>query len=1091
MKENNIKKVLLLGSGALKIGEAGEFDYSGSQALKALKEEGIHTVLINPNIATVQTSEGVADQIYFLPVTPYFVEKVIQKERPDGIMLAFGGQTALNCGVSLYKEGIFEKYGVKVLGTPVQAIIDTEDREIFVRKLNEIDVKTIKSEAVENAADARRAAAELGYPVIIRAAYALGGLGSGFCDNEEELNVLVEKAFAFSPQVLVEKSLRGWKEVEYEVVRDRFDNCITVCNMENFDPLGIHTGESIVIAPSQTLSNTDYHKLRELAIRIIRHIGIVGECNVQYAYDPNSEDYRVIEVNARLSRSSALASKATGYPLAFVAAKLGLGYGLFDLKNSVTKTTSAFFEPALDYVVCKIPRWDLGKFHGVDKELGSSMKSVGEVMAIGRTFEEAIQKGLRMIGQGMHGFVENKELVIPDIDKALREPTDKRIFVISKAFRAGYTVDQVHELTKIDKWFLEKLMNIMNTSKELQQLGNKHAQAFSSDKSLRSVESDASGRELLRKAKIQGFSDFQISRALGLEQYMESEKGSLAVRAFRKNTGLLPVVKQIDTLAAEYPAQTNYLYLTYNGTANDVHYLGDRKSIVVLGSGAYRIGSSVEFDWCGVQALNTIRKEGYRSVMINYNPETVSTDYDMCDRLYFDELTFERVMDIIELENPHGVIVSTGGQIPNNLAIRLDEQRVPILGTSAKSIDNAEDRDKFSAMLDRIGVDQPEWSALTSMEDINAFVAKVGFPVLVRPSYVLSGAAMNVCSNKEELERFLQLAANVSKKHPVVVSQFIEHAKEVEMDAVARNGEIIAYAISEHIEFAGVHSGDATIQFPPQKLYVETVRRIKRISREIARELNISGPFNIQYLARENDIKVIECNLRASRSFPFVSKVLKINFIELATKVMLGIPVEKPDKNLFDLDYVGIKASQFSFNRLQKADPVLGVDMASTGEVGCIGSDTSCAILKAMLSVGYRIPQKNILLSTGTPKQKVEMLSAARLLQQKGYKLFATGGSSNFLTENGVENTRVYWPSEENQQPQALDMLRNKDIDMVVNIPKNLTAGELSNGYKIRRAAIDLNIPLITNARLASAFINAFCTMSVYDIAIKSWEEYK
>lgn len=1091
MKENNIKKVLLLGSGALKIGEAGEFDYSGSQALKALKEEGIHTVLINPNIATVQTSEGVADQIYFLPVTPYFVEKVIQKERPDGIMLAFGGQTALNCGVSLYKEGIFEKYGVKVLGTPVQAIIDTEDREIFVRKLNEIDVKTIKSEAVENAADARRAAAELGYPVIIRAAYALGGLGSGFCDNEEELNVLVEKAFAFSPQVLVEKSLRGWKEVEYEVVRDRFDNCITVCNMENFDPLGIHTGESIVIAPSQTLSNTDYHKLRELAIRIIRHIGIVGECNVQYAYDPNSEDYRVIEVNARLSRSSALASKATGYPLAFVAAKLGLGYGLFDLKNSVTKTTSAFFEPALDYVVCKIPRWDLGKFHGVDKELGSSMKSVGEVMAIGRTFEEAIQKGLRMIGQGMHGFVENKEHVIPDIDKALREPTDKRIFVISKAFRAGYTVDQVHELTKIDKWFLEKLMNIMNTSKELQQLGNKHAQAFSSDKSLRSVESDASGRELLRKAKIQGFSDFQISRALGLEQYMESEKGSLAVRAFRKNTGLLPVVKQIDTLAAEYPAQTNYLYLTYNGTANDVHYLGDRKSIVVLGSGAYRIGSSVEFDWCGVQALNTIRKEGYRSVMINYNPETVSTDYDMCDRLYFDELTFERVMDIIELENPHGVIVSTGGQIPNNLAIRLDEQRVPILGTSAKSIDNAEDRDKFSAMLDRIGVDQPEWSALTSMEDINAFVAKVGFPVLVRPSYVLSGAAMNVCSNKEELERFLQLAANVSKKHPVVVSQFIEHAKEVEMDAVARNGEIIAYAISEHIEFAGVHSGDATIQFPPQKLYVETVRRIKRISREIARELNISGPFNIQYLARENDIKVIECNLRASRSFPFVSKVLKINFIELATKVMLGIPVEKPDKNLFDLDYVGIKASQFSFNRLQKADPVLGVDMASTGEVGCIGSDTSCAILKAMLSVGYRIPQKNILLSTGTPKQKVEMLSAARLLQQKGYKLFATGGSSNFLTENGVENTRVYWPSEENQQPQALDMLRNKDIDMVVNIPKNLTAGELSNGYKIRRAAIDLNIPLITNARLASAFINAFCTMSVDDIAIKSWEEYK
>lgn len=1077
MKENNIKKVLLLGSGALKIGEAGEFDYSGSQALKALKEEGIYTVLINPNIATVQTSEGVADQIYFLPVTPYFVEKVIEKERPDGVMLAFGGQTALNCGVALYKDGVFEKYGVKVLGTPVQAIIDTEDREIFVHKLNEINVKTIKSEAVENAIDARRAAAELGYPVIVRAAYALGGLGSGFCDNEEELNVLVEKAFSFSPQVLVEKSLRGWKEVEYEVVRDRFDNCITVCNMENFDPLGIHTGESIVIAPSQTLSNSDYHKLRELAIRIIRHIGIVGECNVQYAYDPESEDYRVIEVNARLSRSSALASKATGYPLAFVAAKLGLGYGLFDLKNSVTKTTSAFFEPALDYVVCKIPRWDLGKFHGVDKELGSSMKSVGEVMAIGRTFEEAIQKGLRMIGQGMHGFVENKELVISDIDKALREPTDKRIFVISKAFRAGYTVDQVHELTKIDKWFLEKLMNIMNTSKELKQWSKNHKQI--ADLPL----------ELLKKAKVQGFSDFQVARAIGYEGDMED--GILYVRNHRKSVGIVPVVKQIDTLAAEYPAQTNYLYLTYSGIANDVHYLGDRKSIVVLGSGAYRIGSSVEFDWCGVQALNTIRKEGYRSVMINYNPETVSTDYDMCDRLYFDELTFERVMDILELENPHGVIVSTGGQIPNNLALRLDAQKVPILGTSAKSIDNAEDREKFSAMLDRIGVDQPRWRELTSMDDINEFVEEVGFPVLVRPSYVLSGAAMNVCSNQEELERFLQLAANVSKKHPVVVSQFIEHAKEVEMDAVAQNGEIVAYAISEHIEFAGVHSGDATIQFPPQKLYVETVRRIKRISREIARELNISGPFNIQYLARENDIKVIECNLRASRSFPFVSKVLKINLIELATKVMLGLPVEKPNKNLFELDYVGIKASQFSFNRLQKADPVLGVDMASTGEVGCIGSDTSCAVLKSMLSVGYRIPKKNILLSTGTPKQKVEMLSAARLLQQKGYKLFATGGTSKFLTENGVENTQVYWPSETNQQPQALDMLHKKEIDMVVNIPKNLTAGELSNGYKIRRAAIDLNVPLITNARLASAFINAFCTMTLDDLAIKSWAEYK
>ena len=1075
MKEN-IKKVLLLGSGALKIGEAGEFDYSGSQALKALKEEGIETILINPNIATVQTSEGVADKIYFLPVTPYFVEKVIDKERPDGVLLSFGGQTALNCGVALYKAGVFEKYNTRVLGTPVQAIMDTEDRELFVQKLDEINVKTIKSEAVENIEDARRAAKELGYPVIIRAAYALGGLGSGFCDNEEELNVLAEKAFSFSPQVLVEKSLKGWKEVEYEVVRDRFDNCITVCNMENFDPLGIHTGESIVIAPSQTLTNSEYHKLRELAIRIIRHIGIVGECNVQYAFDPESEDYRVIEVNARLSRSSALASKATGYPLAFVAAKLGLGYGLFDLKNSVTKTTSAFFEPALDYCVCKIPRWDLGKFHGVDRELGSSMKSVGEVMAIGRTFEEAIQKGLRMIGQGMHGFVENKELVIEDIDKALREPTDKRIFVISKAMRAGYTVDQIHDLTKIDKWFLDKLMNIMQTSKELHEWGNNHTQLSQLP------------NELLYKAKRQGFSDFQVARAIGYEGDMED--GILEIRNHRKSVGIVPVEKQIDTLAAEYPAQTNYLYLTYSGVANDVHYLGDHKSIVVLGSGAYRIGSSVEFDWCGVQALNTIRKEGYRSVMINYNPETVSTDYDMCDRLYFDELTFERVMDILDLENPHGVIVSTGGQIPNNLALRLDVQKVNILGTSAKSIDNAEDRDKFSAMLDRIGVDQPEWSALTSMEDINAFIEKVGFPVLVRPSYVLSGAAMNVCSNQEELERFLQLAANVSKKHPVVVSQFIEHAKEVEMDAVAQNGEIVAYAISEHIEFAGVHSGDATIQFPPQKLYVETVRRIKRISRQIAKELNISGPFNIQFLARENDIKVIECNLRASRSFPFVSKVLKINFIELATKVMLGLPVEKPEKNLFDLDYVGIKASQFSFNRLQKADPVLGVDMASTGEVGCIGDDTSCAVLKAMLSVGYRIPEKNVLMSTGTLKQKVDLLQAARALKAKGYNIFATGGSSKFLAENGVENTRVYWPSEEGQ-PQALEMLHKKEIDMVVNIPRDLTPTELENGYKIRRAAVDLNIPLVTNARLASAFINAFCSMSIDDIAIKSWDEYK
>ncbi len=1071
--KDKIEKVLILGSGALKIGEAGEFDYSGSQALKALREEGIQTVLINPNIATVQTSEGVADTIYFLPVTPFFVEKVIQKEKPQGILLAFGGQTALNCGVELYRAGLLEKYNVEVLGTPVQAIIDTEDRELFVNKLNEIDVKTIKSEAVENIVDARRAAKELGYPVIIRAAYALGGLGSGFCDNEEELNKLAEKAFSFSPQVLVEKSLKGWKEIEYEVVRDRFDNCITVCNMENFDPLGIHTGESIVIAPSQTLTNSEYHKLRELAIRIIRHIGIVGECNVQYAFDPESEDYRVIEVNARLSRSSALASKATGYPLAFVAAKLGLGYGLFDLNNSVTKTTPAFFEPALDYVVCKIPRWDLGKFRGVDRELGSSMKSVGEVMAIGRTFEEAIQKGLRMIGQGMHGFVENKELVIEDIDKALQEPTDKRVFVISEAFRAGYTIDQIHDLTKIDKWFLQKLMNIVNTAKELDSIDS--LEALSSD--------------LLRKAKVQGFSDFQIARAV-LKNGNDMEKAMLKVRAYRKSFNILPVVKQIDTLAAEYPAQTNYLYLTYSGIANDVHYLGDHRSIVVLGSGAYRIGSSVEFDWCGVNALNTIRKEGWRSVMINYNPETVSTDYDMCDRLYFDELTFERVLDILEMENPHGVIVSTGGQIPNNLAMRLDEQNINILGTSAKNIDNAEDRNKFSAMLDRIGVDQPAWRELTSMEDINDFVDEVGFPVLVRPSYVLSGAAMNVCSNQEELVRFLQLAANVSKKHPVVVSQFIEHAKEVEMDAVAENGEIIAYAISEHIEFAGVHSGDATIQFPPQKLYVETVRRIKRISKQIAKELNISGPFNIQYLAKDNDIKVIECNLRASRSFPFVSKVLKINFIELATKIMLGLPVEKPEKSLFDLDYVGIKASQFSFSRLQKADPVLGVDMASTGEVGCIGSDTSCAVLKSMLSVGYKIPKKNILLSTGTAKDKTDMLSSASLLVEKGYNLFATGGTHKFLEENGIPNTLVYWPSEEGT-PQALDLLHNKEIDMVVNIPKNLTPGELTNGYKIRRAAIDLNIPLITNPRLASEFITAFCSINLDDLQIKSWDEYK
>ena len=1074
MKNQNIKKVLLLGSGALKIGEAGEFDYSGSQALKALREEGIQTVLINPNIATVQTSEGVADQIYFLPVQPYFVERVIAKERPDGILLSFGGQTALNCGVELEESGVLEKYNVQVLGTPVSAIMDTEDRERFVEKLDEINVNTIKSEACENMEQALKAAQTLGYPVIVRAAYALGGLGSGFANNDDDLRKICEKAFSFSPQVLVEKSLKGWKEIEYEVVRDRYDNCITVCNMENFDPLGIHTGESIVIAPSQTLTNSEYHKLRELSIKIVRHIGIVGECNVQYAFDPYSEDYRVIEVNARLSRSSALASKATGYPLAFVAAKLGLGYGLFELKNSVTKTTSAFFEPALDYVVCKIPRWDLSKFRGVDKELGSSMKSVGEVMAIGRNFEEAIQKGLRMIGQGMHGFVENKELEIPDIDKALREPTDKRVFVISKAMHKGYSVDEIHELTKIDRWFLNKLKHIIDI-----------------DERLKKCNVNTLDKALLREAKVYGFTDFQVARAVNLEKEIGNmHKAMLVIRSLRKNYGILPVVKQIDTLAAEYPAQTNYLYVTYAGVKSDIDFASDHRSVIVLGSGAYRIGSSVEFDWCGVQALQTIRKQGYRSIMINYNPETVSTDYDMCDRLYFDELTFERVMDIIDMEQPYGVVVSTGGQIPNNLALYLDEQNVPILGTQAKDIDHAEDRAKFSQMLNELGINQPEWSALKSMDDIDEFVKRVGFPVLVRPSYVLSGAAMNVCSNDEELHRFLQLAANVSEDHPVVVSKFIEHAKEIDFDGVARNGEVMAYAISEHIEFAGVHSGDATLQLPPQKLYVETVRRIKRVCRKIAAALHINGPFNIQFMARENDILVIECNLRSSRSFPFVSKVLKLNFIELATKIMLGIPVEKPAKSLFDLDYVGIKASQFSFNRLQKADPVLGVDMSSTGEVGCLGDDTNQALLKAELAVGLRIPKQTVLLSTGGAKQKAEMLDAAKCLVNHGYELYATPGTSRYLTENGVTNTLVYWPSESDKQPQALQMLHEKKIDMVVNIPKDLTAGELTNGYKIRRAAIDLNVPLLTNSRLASAFINAFTTLSLDDIDIKAWGEY-
>ena len=1074
MEQNNIKKVLILGSGALKIGEAGEFDYSGSQALKALKEEKITTVLINPNIATVQTSDEFADKIYFLPVTPYFVEKVIEKERPDGILLSFGGQTALNCGVQLFQNKVLDKYNVKVLGTPVEAIMNTEDRELFIQQLDEIDVKTIKSEAVDNIDDAIRAAREVGYPVIVRAAYALGGLGSGFCDNEEELTSLVEKALSFSPQVLVEKSLKGWKEIEYEVVRDRYDNCITVCNMENFDPLGIHTGESIVVAPSQTLNNADYHKLRALAIKIIRHIGIVGECNVQYAYDPSSMDYRVIEVNARLSRSSALASKATGYPLAFVAAKLGLGYGLFDLKNSVTKVTSAFFEPALDYIVCKIPRWDLGKFHGVKREIGSSMKSVGEVMAIGRTFEEVIQKGLRMIGQGKHGFIENSPMRIANIENALKEPTDSRIFVIESAFRKGYDVDKIHELTKIDKWFLYKLRNLYQTATKLESLNN-----------IKDIPQD-----LLKLAKQQGFSDFQIAKAVLKQNLGNGHEANLKVRALRNEYGIKPVVKQIDTLAAEYPAQTNYLYMTYNGTTHDIAYENDGKSVVVVGSGAYRIGSSVEFDWCSVNALLTVKREGWRSVMINYNPETVSTDYDMCDRLYFDELTFERVMDIIDLETPHGTILSTGGQIPNNLAMKLDAQKVKILGTQAIEIDHAEDRHKFSAMLDELGIDQPAWRELTSMDDIHSFIEDVGYPVLVRPSYVLSGAAMNVCSNDEELERFLQLAANVSKEHPVVVSAFIQNAKEIEWDSVAQDGEIKLYAISEHIEFAGVHSGDATIQFPPQKLYVETIRRIKKISSKIAKALHISGPFNIQYLAKNNEIKVIECNLRASRSFPFVSKVSKINFIDLATKVMLGIPVEKPNSNVFDLDYVGIKASQFSFSRLQGADPVLGVDMSSTGEVGCLGESTSEALMTSMLSVGHRIPKKGVLLSTGSAKQKADLLESAHRLHKKGYQLYATAGTHRYLNDNGIPAILVHWPSEADKEPQALDLLHRKQIDFVVNIPKNLTSNELTNGYKIRRAAVDLNVPLITNARLASAYIRAFCDLTVDDIEIKSWDEY-
>jgi len=1073
MQKIPVSKVLVLGSGALKIGEAGEFDYSGSQALKALREENVYTVLINPNIATVQTTDGIADKIYFLPVTPYFVEKVIEKERPDGILLAFGGQTALNCGVALYQNKILEKYNVRVLGTPVQAIIDTEDREKFVERLNEIEVKTPRSVAVTNIDDALAAAKRLGFPVIVRAAYALGGQGSGFCSDEEELLRTVTRAFSYSPQVLVEESLKGWKEIEYEVVRDQFDNCITVCNMENFDPLGIHTGESIVVAPSQTLTNSEYHKLRQLSIKIIRHIGIIGECNVQYALDPESEDYRVIEVNARLSRSSALASKATGYPLAFVAAKLALGYGLHELKNSITKTTTAFFEPALDYIVCKIPRWDLNKFIGVSKTINSSMKSVGEVMAIGKTFEEAIQKGLRMIGQGMHGFVGNRDLEFDNIDRELSEPTDMRIFVIASAFEKGYSIDRIHDLTKIDKWFLIKLQRIYHLKQELEK--------YSSLEEL--------PHDLLLDAKKAGFSDFQIARSVLHSAKSDMQQNILKVREFRKKAGIVPYVKQIDTLAAEYPARTNYLYLTYSGEEHDIPFEKDGKSIIVLGSGAYRIGSSVEFDWCSVSALQTVNQQGYRSVMINYNPETVSTDYDICDRLYFDELSFERVMDIIELETPKGVILSMGGQIPNNLAIRLYEQNVPVLGSSPVSIDQAENRHKFSSLLDTLKIDQPRWKELTSMTDIYQFVDDIGFPVLIRPSYVLSGAAMNVVSNKEELEYFLKLAANVSKQYPVVVSEFIQQAKEIEIDAVARHGELITYAISEHVEFAGVHSGDATMVFPAQKVYFETIRRIKRITREIAKALDITGPFNIQFLAKDNDIKVIECNLRASRSFPFVSKVLKVNFIDIATKILLGLPVEKPHKSAFDIDYIGVKAPQFSFSRLQKADPVLGVDMASTGEVGCLGDTFYEAILTAMLSVGYTIPKKNILLSTGEMRSKVELLNSCRMLYEKGYNLFATKGTQQFLELNGIPATALHWPDED-KKPNVLDYLRSRTIDLVINIPKDLSKTELSNDYTIRRSAVDFNIPLITNARLASAFIIAFCKLKMEDIAIRSWDEY-
>lgn len=1073
--KKELKKVLVLGSGALKIGQAGEFDYSGSQALKALREEGISSVLVNPNIATIQTSEGIADRVYFLPVTPYFVTEIIKKERPDGILLAFGGQTALNCGTELYQTGVLKEYGVKVLGTSVEAIMYTEDRDLFVKKLNEIELKTPISQAVENMSDALTAARRIGYPVMIRSAYALGGLGSGICPNEEKFIELAESAFTFSPQILVEESLKGWKEIEFEVIRDANDHCFTVASMENFDPLGIHTGESIVVAPTCSLTQDQVVMLQELSKQCIRHLGIVGECNIQYAFNADSNDYRIIEVNARLSRSSALASKATGYPLAFVAAKIALGYTLDEIGEMGTPN-SAYVAPSLDYLICKIPRWDLTKFVGVSRRIGSSMKSVGEIMSIGRSFEEIIQKGLRMIGQGMHGFVGNDHTRFDNLDDELANPTDLRIFAIAQALEEGYDIQRIYDLTKIDPWFIGKLKNIVDYKAKLQ--------------SYNSLEELPA--EVLREAKVLGFSDFQIARFVLKPKGGNMEKENLMVRAYRKKLGILPAVKRINTVASEHPELTNYLYMTYGAEGYDINYYKNEKSVVVLGSGAYRIGSSVEFDWCSVNAIQTARKLGYKSIMINYNPETVSTDYDMCDRLYFDELSFERVLDVIDLEQPRGVIVSVGGQIPNNLAMKLYRQAVPILGTSPISIDRAENRNKFSAMLDQLGIDQPAWQELTSLDDVKAFVAKVGYPVLVRPSYVLSGAAMNVCYDEEELTRFLQMASEVSKEYPVVVSQFMQETKEIEFDAVAQNGEIVEYAISEHIEYAGVHSGDATLVFPAQQIYFSTARQIKKISRRIAQELNISGPFNIQYLARKNEVKVIECNLRASRSFPFVSKVLKRNFIETATRIMLDAPYTRPDKSAFDIDRIGVKASQFSFARLQNADPVLGVDMSSTGEVGCLGDDFNEALLNALIATGYKIPKQSVLLSSGATKSKVDLLDASHMLSKNGYHIYATAGTATFLNSHGIPTTPVFWPDERpHAENNVMKMIAEHKFDLIVNIPKNHSKRELTNGYRIRRGAIDHNIPLMTNARLAKAFIEAFCQMKQEDIQIKSWQKYK